>query len=96
MFYTPPDYTLVGDDVPRLLRGPTLNASALTLPQGYSPAPRKRKPSAERILCARGIPVYGDSIKNMGALAEGVSGEPPEDPVKNGACLRNVRPRRGR
>ena len=31
----------------------------------------------------------------LGPSWRGVSGEPTEDPVKNGACLRHVRPRRG-
>lgn len=34
-------------------------------------------------------------IPHWGALAEGVKRRALEDPVKNGACLTNVRPRRG-
>ena len=48
------------------------------------------------------INFWGIGIRNLhfavaelsvwGALPEGVSGEPTEDPVKNGACLTNIRP----
>ena len=34
-------------------------------------------------------------IRRPEVFVEDVSVEPREDPVKNGACLRNVRPRRG-
>ena len=36
------------------------------------------------------LPFAGAGHTDWGALAESVSGEPTEDPVKNGACLRHV------
>jgi len=40
------------------------------------------------------FPFAEAELSVWGALPEGVSVEPTEDPVKNGACLRNVTHRR--
>ena len=49
-----------------------------------------------KILTSSGMfPFAGAGTMDSGALVERRWEGPTEDPVKNGACLTNVRPRRG-